>query len=108
MCLGRACELSRRSGLCEQVAGRAPLNAVALEARFGSEFPKKISAGYSTCNGDHKRKKVDTFSLADLGVESAGAEKAVGVEAPPARAAGQMVGSVEELVEKLATEAKVL
>ena len=55
-----------------------------------------------------KRKKVDTFSLADLGVASAGGEKSVAVAAPPARAAGQMVGSVEELVEKLASEAKVL
>lgn len=55
-----------------------------------------------------KRKKVDTYSLDELGVASAAGEKVVGVTQPPARARGQMVSSVEELVEKLATEAKVL
>ena len=55
-----------------------------------------------------KRKKVATFSLADLGVTPGGREKTETVELPPARAAGQIVESVEELVEKLSTEAKVL
>jgi len=55
-----------------------------------------------------KRKKVKVLSPADLGVESQGGESTVAVNKPPARKAGQMVGSVEELVEKLATEAKVL
>lgn len=55
-----------------------------------------------------KRKKVKTVTPADLGVESAGGEKTTTINKPAARAAGQMVGSVEELVEKLATEAKVL
>ena len=55
-----------------------------------------------------KRKKVEVLSPGDLGVSSAGGEATVAVNTPPARAAGQKVGSVEELVEKLATEAKVL
>ena len=55
-----------------------------------------------------KRKKVATYSPADLGVDLGAGESQLGVNPPPARAAGQMVGSVEELVEKLATEAKVL
>ncbi|PRQ05070.1 Electron transfer flavoprotein subunit beta [Enhygromyxa salina] len=55
-----------------------------------------------------KRKKVAIKTPADLGVTSSGGEATVAVNAPPARKAGQMVGSIEELVEKLATEAKVL
>ncbi len=55
-----------------------------------------------------KKKKVDVIKPGDLGVATADREKAVAVNKPPARKAGQMVGSVEELVTKLATEAKVL
>jgi len=55
-----------------------------------------------------KRKKVDVLTPAELGVSSAGTEKTVAVAKPPQRKAGQRVASVEELVEKLATEAKVL
>ena len=55
-----------------------------------------------------KRKKVKVVSPADLGVASSNVEQTVTIAAPPARPPGQMVGSVEELVEKLATEAKVL
>ena len=55
-----------------------------------------------------KRKKVKVLSTSDLGIASAGGESTVAVNKPPARKAGQMVGSVAELVEKLASEAKVL
>lgn len=55
-----------------------------------------------------KRKKVDVHSPAELGVTPTKAEATVAVHKPAARKAGQMVGSVDELVEKLATEAKVL
>ena len=55
-----------------------------------------------------KRKKVAYFKPEELGVQTASAENTVAVEPPPARAAGQMVGSVAELVDKLANEAKVL
>lgn len=55
-----------------------------------------------------KRKTVDVKTLADLGLANAGLESTVAVNKPPQRQAGQKVGSVEELVEKLATEAKVL
>jgi len=55
-----------------------------------------------------KRKKVATYSLADLGLDAGSSEQEVAVAAPPARAAGQIVGSVDELVEKLTKEAKVL
>jgi electron transfer flavoprotein beta subunit len=55
-----------------------------------------------------KRKKVKVVSPADLGVDTAGHEQSLGVTEPPSRASGQRVSSVEELVEKLAGEAKVL
>lgn len=55
-----------------------------------------------------KRKKVEIKTPADLGVENPNREITVAINKPPDRKAGQMVGSVEELVEKLATEAKVL
>ncbi len=55
-----------------------------------------------------KRKKVTVYTPADLGVEPRDTSPIVHAEPPPARPAGQIVGSVDELVEKLATEAKVL
>ncbi|PLX40958.1 MAG: hypothetical protein C0608_07490 [Deltaproteobacteria bacterium] len=55
-----------------------------------------------------KRKEVKKVSLGDLGVEAKSATKILGLSQPPARAAGQIVGSVEELVDKLVNDAKVL
>jgi electron transfer flavoprotein beta subunit len=55
-----------------------------------------------------KRKQVDVKTPSDLGVTNPERETTVAVHKPPGRIAGQMVGSIEELVEKLATEAKVL
>ena len=55
-----------------------------------------------------KRKKVDTYSPADLGVEPTAKLRYAEVNPPPARAAGQIVDSAQALVDKLATEAKVL
>lgn len=55
-----------------------------------------------------KRKPVAIATPAELGGAAAAREGAVAVHRPPERKAGRIVGSVEELVEKLATEAKVL
>jgi electron transfer flavoprotein beta subunit len=55
-----------------------------------------------------KRKKVDVYKPADLGVTPASHATIASAVPPPKRQAGKMVQSVEELVEKLATEAKVL
>jgi electron transfer flavoprotein beta subunit len=55
-----------------------------------------------------KRKTVDVKTPSELGINNAGLEATVAINKPPQRQAGQKVGSVEELVEKLATEAKVL
>lgn len=55
-----------------------------------------------------KRKTVDVKTLSELGIKDSAIEQTVAINKPPQRQAGQKVGSVEELVEKLATEAKVL
>lgn len=55
-----------------------------------------------------KRKPLESAPFAALAVEPAGQTRLLGVMAPPARAAGIRVGSVDELVDKLKNEAKVL
>ncbi len=55
-----------------------------------------------------KRKKIDRKTPGDLGVDTANRVNVLQYEAPETRAAGQIVESVDELIEKLRTEAKAL
>ena len=55
-----------------------------------------------------KKKPLDTKSPADLGVDVAPRLKTLKVEPPAERQAGIKVESVEELVDKLKNEAKVI
>ena len=55
-----------------------------------------------------KRKPLDSVPFSTLAVEVANQTRVLGVMAPPARSAGIKVGSVDELVDKLKHEAKVL
>ncbi|MFM4775528.1 electron transfer flavoprotein subunit beta/FixA family protein [Aeromonas veronii] len=55
-----------------------------------------------------KRKPLDNAPFSTLAVEVANQTHLLGVMAPPARSAGIKVGSVDELVDKLKHEAKVL
>ncbi|MCW9052154.1 MAG: electron transfer flavoprotein subunit beta/FixA family protein [Cellvibrionaceae bacterium] len=55
-----------------------------------------------------KRKPLDTKSPADFGVDISPRLKTLKVEPPAERQAGIIVGSVDELVEKLKNEAKVI
>ena len=55
-----------------------------------------------------KKKPIDTFTPADLGVDVTPRVKVVKVVEPPRRAAGVKVASVAELVQKLRNEAKVI
>ena len=55
-----------------------------------------------------KKKPIDTTSAAGLGVDVRSNLKTLSVEAPAERSAGIKVESVEELVAKLKTEAKVI
>lgn len=54
-----------------------------------------------------KKKELAIKSPADLGVDVTPRVKVLAYEAPPARAAGQIVESVDALVDKLRNEAKV-
>lgn len=55
-----------------------------------------------------KKKPIDTFTPEDLGVDVTPRVKTLKVTPPPERKAGVIVGSVEELVDKLKNEAKVI
>jgi len=55
-----------------------------------------------------KRKPLEEMSPADLGVDIAPRVTTLKVESPASRQAGIIVGSVEELVDKLKNEAKVI
>ncbi|MBV1837330.1 electron transfer flavoprotein subunit beta/FixA family protein [Acetobacter estunensis] len=55
-----------------------------------------------------KKKPMETLQAADLGVDMTRRLTTLSVAEPPARKAGEKVGSVTELVEKLRNEAKVI
>ncbi|MCB1692785.1 MAG: electron transfer flavoprotein subunit beta/FixA family protein [Pseudomonadales bacterium] len=55
-----------------------------------------------------KKKPVDIYTPEDLGVDMTPRVKTLKVSPPPERKAGIIVGSVEELVDKLKNEAKVI
>ncbi|MCB4821875.1 electron transfer flavoprotein subunit beta/FixA family protein [Roseicella aerolata] len=55
-----------------------------------------------------RKKPIETLKPADLGVDVSPRLTVVKVEEPPKRQAGKKVGSVQELVEKLRNEAKVI
>jgi len=55
-----------------------------------------------------RKKPIETVKPADLGVDVTPRLTVIKVEEPPKRQAGRKVGSVQELVEKLRNEAKVI
>jgi electron transfer flavoprotein beta subunit len=55
-----------------------------------------------------KKKPLDVTTPAELGVDVAPTVQVLSVEAPPSRKAGVKVKTVEELVQKLRNEAKVI
>ncbi|MFT5136343.1 MAG: electron transfer flavoprotein beta subunit [Arenicella sp.] len=55
-----------------------------------------------------KKKPLDVIALADTGVDATKRVTIVNVSPPEARSAGIIVGSVDELVDKLKNEAKVI
>ncbi len=55
-----------------------------------------------------KQKPLEVIQLDDLGLQFSPHKEILKVSVPPARSSGVMVNSVEELVEKLTNEAKVL
>lgn len=55
-----------------------------------------------------KKKPIDRYTPAELGTDTATRSRVLAFEAPEERAAGQIVGSIDELIEKLKNEAKAL
>ena len=55
-----------------------------------------------------KKKPIEQINASDLGVDTNSRIKVVKVEEPPKRKAGIKVANVEELVQKLKNEAKVI
>ncbi|MEE9383960.1 MAG: electron transfer flavoprotein subunit beta/FixA family protein [Nannocystaceae bacterium] len=101
---------------------RVPLPAV-LSVDLRIVLPKNVRNGVTSADHAYqdgprlaslrgitmaKRKKVQVLTPAELGVENGGSEIEADVFAAPSRSSGQILNSVEELVHKLATEAKVL
>jgi electron transfer flavoprotein beta subunit len=88
------------------------LRIVAPEAvksgKGGAAYPE--GPRYASLKGimAAKKKPIADLTLAALGVAAQQRVKVTAVEAPPARKAGIKVQSVQELVEKLRNEAKVL
>ncbi|MCA9672935.1 MAG: electron transfer flavoprotein subunit beta/FixA family protein [Myxococcales bacterium] len=78
----------------------------------GSKDNQEYAEGprYASLKGimQAKKKKIDEISVGDLGVELEQWVKTTSVETPPSRSAGIKVESVDELVDKLQNEAKVL
>ncbi len=55
-----------------------------------------------------KKKPLETFKAEDLGIDISSRTELLSVEPPPSRQAGVKVASVDELVDKLKNEAKVI
>lgn len=87
------------------VAPKSVINHVTPDSHEYQDGPR-----YASLKGIMKAKKkpMDVKSLGDFGVEAKPVITETAVELPPSRAAGQMVDSVETLVQKLHNEAKVI
>lgn len=55
-----------------------------------------------------KKKPIETINLTDLGVDVEPRLRIEKVDSPPERVGGVIVGSVDELIDKLRNEAKVI
>lgn len=75
-----------------------------------ADKPYQDGPRYASLRGIMKAKKkpLDTMSFGDLGVDTTRRVNTLSFEAPPARTAGVILETVEELVQKLKDEAKVL
>ena len=84
--------------------------AVRHEGLAGPDTEWEETQRYASLKGimAAKKKEIKELTAAELGVAAAPLMKVVGYEAPPTRKAGVRVASVEELVQKLQNEAKVI
>ena len=76
----------------------------------GDDKPYQDGPRYASLRGIMKAKKkpIDNYSLADLGVDTTLRVNTISFSEPPKRSQGVIVETVEELVDKLKNEAKVL
>jgi len=84
--------------------------AVRNEALAGDDAEWEETQRYASLKGimAAKKKEIKEITVAELGADATPAMKVKAYEAPPVRKAGAKVASVEELVAKLANEAKVI
>jgi len=84
--------------------------AVRNEALAGPDAEWEETQRYASLKGimAAKKKEIREVAAADLGVTRAPLVRVIGAEAPPSRKGGGKVSSVEELVQKLHAEAKVI
>ena len=84
--------------------------AVRNEALAGADAEWEETQRYASLKGimAAKKKEIKDVTVAELGVDATAAMKVKAYEAPPVRKAGAKVASVDELVAKLADEAKVI
>ena len=87
------------------ISPKAVINHVTPDSHEYQEGPR-----YASLKGimQAKKKPLDQKSLGDLGVNATPVTKQLAVELPPPRPPGRVVGSVQELVQALATERKAL
>ncbi len=87
------------------VAPKSVVNHITPDSHEYQDGPR-----YASLKGIMKAKKkpMEHKTLGDYGVEASQVVKELGVELPPARAQGQIVESVQDLVKKLHEEAKAL
>jgi len=117
-----------RSILVECDSSLQPLDvARALQAIVDKEQPQIVMLGKQSIDGDNKdlrlnepryaalpnimkakKKPLETIALADLGITVSERVKILSVEAPPTRAEGVLVSDVDDLLNKLKEEAKVI
>ena len=86
----------------------APTSVYSTKTDKGFKYNEGVRFAALPAIMQAKRKKLDTKSLSDTAGDTALTTKYVKFEPPPKRAAGVKVESVQELVQKLATEAKVI
>jgi len=87
------------------VSPKAVVNGITPDSHEYPDGPR-----YASLKGIMKAKKkpMDNKTMSDLGISGGAVVKEIEITLPEARAAGQIVASVEELVKKLQEEAKVL
>jgi electron transfer flavoprotein beta subunit len=87
------------------ISPKAVVNHVTPDSHQYQEGPR-----YASLKGimQAKKKPLAEKTLADLGVTTTAVTRQLSVELPPPRPAGRVVGSVQELVQALASERKAL